>query len=74
MNDHPTPCFLCSSPAVAVFYFSRGCVCDPTTVQALCEHHFYKSAPASGGSMELIKDLTAGKAFTASISSRVFAS
>ena len=30
--DLPTKCHLCSDHAVAVFYFSRGCACDPATV------------------------------------------
>jgi hypothetical protein len=60
----PTKCHLCEDPAVAVFYFSQGCVCDQTTVQPLCLHHCHKACPVSGGSMELIKDLTVDRAFT----------
>lgn len=64
MMHNPTPCHLCSDPAVAVFYFSHGCYCDPTTVQPLCISHAHKSGPAAGGSMELIKDLTEDSAFS----------
>lgn len=62
--DLPTPCHLCGAPAVAVFYLSRGCYCDPTTVQALCPHHAFKSGPAAGGGMELVKDLTDSQEFS----------
>jgi hypothetical protein len=64
-NHNPTPCHLCDSPAVAVFYFSHGCVCSPATVQPLCLHHTQKSRPPvkSGGSIELIKDLTIDGSF-----------
>ena len=54
----PTKCHLCDYAAVAVFYFSRGCYCDLTTVQPLCLHHAYRSHPVPSGTMELIKDLT----------------
>jgi hypothetical protein len=64
MPHNPTPCHLCGLAAVAVFYFSRGCYCNPSTVQSLCEHHARKSGPAAGGTMELIKDLTEGSAFS----------
>lgn len=66
MTPHfPTQCHLCSVDAVAVFYFSHGCYCNDTTVQPLCLHHVYTSGPAvSGGSMEMIKDLTVGDAFS----------
>lgn len=64
MNDLPTKCHLCDDPALAVFYFSRGCVCDLATIQPLCPSHVAKSRPATGGSMELIKDLTIDGAFS----------
>jgi hypothetical protein len=56
-------CHLCNDPAVAVFRFSRGCYCDPATVQPLCLHHAHRSVPAGGGSMDLIEDLTVGGEF-----------
>jgi hypothetical protein len=59
-----THCHLCGEAAVAVFYFSHGCACDPATVQPLCPSHAFKSRPAGDGTMELIKDLTVGGAFT----------
>lgn len=58
------PCHLCGKPAVAVFRFSRGCVCSPATDQALCLQHAHRAQPAEGGSMELLEDLTVGGEFT----------
>ncbi len=57
-------CALCSDPAVAVFAFSHGCLCNPATVQSLCAQHAFKSWPAGGGSKVLIEDLTLDAAFT----------
>lgn len=65
MDHLPTRCHLCGDSAVAVFYFSHGCSCSTATVQPLCLHHAYKSAPVSGGSMELIKDLSLDGVFSA---------
>jgi hypothetical protein len=62
-RHHPTVCHLCGAPAVAVFYFSHGCYCDPTTVQPLCAHHAHKSGPGTGGGMELVKDLSVDGSF-----------
>lgn len=64
MNDLPTKCLPCDDGAVAVFYFSQGCMCSFTTVQPLCWCHAFKSEPANGGSKELIKDLSVGGSFT----------
>jgi hypothetical protein len=58
-------CHLCGSPALGVFRFSRGCLCDPATVQPLCWQHAVKSRPAGGGSMELVEDLTTDGGFAA---------
>jgi hypothetical protein len=68
MNHLPTKCHLCDHHAVAVYYFSRGCYCDPSTVQPLCLHHAHKSRPVLNGTMELIKDLTVDGVFANSLS------
>jgi hypothetical protein len=60
INDQPTFCCLCSDPAVAIYYLSRGCVARPDlTVQPLCAHHEKRATPL--GSFELIKDLRVGQ-------------
>lgn len=64
MNHNPTHCHLCSHEAVAIFFFSHGCVCDKSTIQPLCEHHARKAQPLEPGTMELIKDLTVGEEFS----------
>lgn len=64
MSTAATKCLLCNSDAIGIFAFSRGCVCNPATVQPLCLHHVHKATPASGGSMELAEDLTVDGAFT----------
>jgi hypothetical protein len=58
-------CSLCDTEAVAVFHFSRGCHCSSEPIQALCLHHAHKSGPPSGGTMELIEDLTIDGEFSA---------
>jgi hypothetical protein len=58
-------CTLCDSEAIAVYYFDKGCVCNKSTTQPLCEHHIRKSTPI--GSMELIEDLTLDNKFSNSI-------
>lgn len=54
--DNPVRCCLCNSPAVAVYYLSRGCAARPDlSVQPLCAQHECDSTPLAG--MELLKDL-----------------
>ena len=57
-------CLLCESPSIAVFEFSKGCLCNPTVIQPLCLHHAMKSQPVLGGYKELIEDLTTDKSFS----------
>ena len=59
-----SPCrFVHNSAAVAIFTFSRGCICFPDDrEQALCIQHIVGATPL--GSMELVKDLTKDDAFT----------
>jgi hypothetical protein len=59
----PTRCHLCNDPPVAIFAFSRGCVCSPARHQPLCEHHARRATPL--GTMELVEDLTADGEFGA---------
>ncbi len=57
-------CVRCGAEAIGVFFFDKGCYCDPSTTQALCLHHAHKSGPVEGGSMILIEDLTTDNSFT----------
>ena len=51
-------CKRCGKEAIAIFFFSEGCYCDESKVQALCLHHAMKSGPPDGGTMQLMTDLT----------------
>jgi len=61
-------CILCDSKAIAVYYFSKGCVCNSNQIQPLCEHHIYKATPIE--TMQLIKDLTVDREFTNQVQNR----
>lgn len=62
-SPHPESCRFCGALAVAVYVMSNGCVCFPDDKQqALCAQHAMRSEPL--GTMEMIEDLTAGKAWT----------
>lgn len=55
--DKPTWCCMCKNiEAVAIYYFSQGCVALPDlTIQPLCPQHENKMTPLGGA--ELLKDL-----------------
>lgn len=56
-------CRFCDDEALAIFHFSRGCVCYPDDrQQTLCWQHVVRATPLGG--MELIEDLTLGQNFT----------
>lgn len=56
-------CRFCSSPAVAIFTMTEGCLCYPDDrQQALCMQHILRATPL--GTMDLEEDLTVGNEFT----------
>ncbi len=57
-------CHLCDQPALAIFYFNEGCICNPDMLQGLCFHHAQRSLPIDGGYKEFLVDLTIDCEFT----------
>jgi hypothetical protein len=53
-KDQKYQCRFEDGPAVALFYFDKGCVCHPEDLlQWLCEHHIHRATPIGG--MELVR-------------------
>ncbi len=55
-------CNLCNDEAIAIFYFSKGCICSNRQIQPLCHQHIIKATPK--GCMNLMQDLTIDMEFT----------